>query len=78
MSEAAATSRIAILKRGQRVMVSYGQTQIMAAPAQFARKGRIASRRDALRGWYEVEIDWDVTTSTPVLVTAHLAALTVL
>jgi hypothetical protein len=65
-------------KRGQAVLVSYGRVQIMQAVGTFARKGRVVSLKHRRRGWYGVEIGWDVETSAPVIVTAHVSALAAL
>lgn len=72
-----ATGSCAAFKRGQRVVVLYGVVQVYSVVGHYGKAGRVTSRKDWRRGWYEVEIDWDVTTSTPVLVTAHQSALAV-
>jgi hypothetical protein len=63
-------------KRGQRVFVEYGIVPLYAVVGAFWKKGKIHNRKNWRRGWYEVAIGWDVNTSTPILVTAHLSALT--
>jgi hypothetical protein len=68
----------AAFSKNQRVLVSYGRVQIMQAVGAFARKGRVVSLKHRRRGWYGVEIGWDVETSTPVVVTAHASALAAL
>lgn len=66
------------LKRGARVLVSYGCVQIMRAVGKFAISGRIHSRRHARRGWYEVDLGWDIDMQAPRLVSVHHSALTAL
>lgn len=66
-----AAARCAAFKRGQRVIVQYGVVPIFSVVGHYGKAGRIHSRRDWRRGWYEVAIGWDVHTSTPILVTTH-------
>ncbi len=58
--------------KNQRVWVSCGCVQIMAAVGKFAAGGRIVDRRNWRKGWFGIELN------TGALVTAHVSALTVL
>lgn len=73
----AAPATRAAFKRGQSVIVKYGEARVLNRVGHYGKGGIVRSRKDWRRGFYEVEIDWDVATSTPVLVSAHLSALAV-
>jgi hypothetical protein len=68
----------ATFKRGQPVLLSYGRVQIMQAVGTFARNGRVVDRSQWRRGWYGIDLGWDVELQAPVMVSAHVSALTAL
>lgn len=66
----------AAFRKGEPVLVSYGSTRVLSAPAQFAVSGRAVDRRHYQRGWYEVALRWDMEAQREVTVMAHGSALT--
>lgn len=70
------TAKKSAFRRGARVLVSYGQVQIMQAAGSFAVGGRVVDRSHWRKGWYEVALRWDVDAQRDMTVMAHASALT--
>lgn len=70
------TAKKAAFRRGARVLVSYGQVQIMRAVGSYAVSGYVVDRSHWRKGWYEVALRWDVAAQRDVTVMAHVSAIT--
>ena len=65
------------IRKGQRVLVSYGRVQVMKAVGQFAVGGYVRKPIARKPDWFEIELGWDVDTQALLCVTAHRSAITV-
>lgn len=64
------------LRKGQRVLVSYGRAQVFNAVGQFAVSGYVRRRLPRRPDWFEIELGWDLESQAQMLVTAHREAIT--
>lgn len=73
MTETAST-----IRKGQRVLVSYGAIKVMQAHGKLAVSGYVAKRVARRPDWYEIDLSVGTVDVGERLVTAHRSALTVL
>lgn len=69
---------IPAIRKGQRVLVSYGAAKVMQARGKFAVSGYVGKRVARHPDWYEIDLSVGTVDVGQRLVTAHRLALTVL